>query len=134
MCTSDKNRTSNHHNLHNCDHEKYDCSHGRMQRFIEPCLLLLLTQNPTYGYDLIDKLSKFGFESPDPGTIYRYLRKLEEKEMVTSKWNTESSGPAKRSYRVTKEGREYLEAWVVRIEKNKGILNRFLDEYRSIEE
>lgn len=134
MCNPDKNRKSGHNEMHNCNHEKYDCSHGRMQRFIEPCLLLLLTQNPTYGYDLIDKLGKFGFESPDPGTIYRYLRQLEEKEMVTSEWDTKSSGPAKRSYRVTKEGREYLETWVVRIEKNKEILNRFIDEYKSIEE
>lgn len=129
MCSANKDK--NHHHNH---HEECDCSHGRMQRFIEPCLLLLLAQEPTYGYDLIDKLDKFGFESPDPGTIYRYLRELEENDRVTSSWDTESSGPAKRSYQVTKEGQEYLKAWVVRIEKNREILGRFLREFKSIEE
>jgi len=41
---------------------------------------MLLAQKPTYGYDLMEKLDKFGFESPDPGTVYRYLRNLEEIE------------------------------------------------------
>lgn len=129
MCSS-KNKKGKHHHNH---HEQCDCSHGRMQKFIEPCLLLLLAQQPTYGYDLIDKLDRFGFDSPDPGTIYRYLRNLEEKGMVESSWDTESSGPAKRSYQVTQEGKEYLKAWVVRIEKNRDILNRFLQEYDSLE-
>ena len=126
MCSS--NQEQDHHS-----HHEECCPHARMQRFIEPCLLLLLAQQPTYGYDLIDKLDKFGFESPDPGTIYRYLRELEEKEMVTSSWDTESSGPAKRSYQVTKAGKEYLKAWVVRIEKNREILGRFLQEFNALE-
>lgn len=128
---SSSNKKEKH--AHN-QHYEFDCSHGRMQKFIEPCLLLLLTQKSTYGYDLIDKLDKFGIKSPDPGTVYRYLRDLEEKEMVSSSWDTENSGPAKRSYQVTKAGMEYLKAWVVRIEKNRGILDRFLQEFKSLEE
>lgn len=132
MCNS--KRGKHHHDKHGCGHGNYDCSHGRMQKFIEPCLLLLLAQEPTYGYDLINKLDKFGFDSPDPGTIYRYLRDLEDKEMVSSSWNTDSSGPAKRSYQVKPEGKEYLQAWVAQIEKNREILGHFLDEYSSLTE
>lgn len=129
MCSSNNKEKKPHHK----NHDQCDCSHGRMQKFIEPCLLLLLTQQPTYGYDLINKLDRFGFQSPDPGAVYRYLRSLEEKEMVESSWDTESSGPAKRTYQVTKEGEKYLKAWVTRIEKNINSLNYFLEEYDSLE-
>ncbi len=134
MCNS--NRDKHHHDKSGCGHNDYNCSHshGRMQKFIEPCLLLLLAQESTYGYDLINKLDKYGFDSPDPGTVYRYLRDLEDREMVSSNWNTDSSGPAKRSYQVTPEGEEYLQAWVAQIKKNKEILGLFLDEFKSLTE
>lgn len=131
MSSSDDKKTKQEKS--NTGQIKCDCPHGRMRKFIEPCLLLLLAQEPTYGYDLIDKLDRFGFETPDPGTVYRYLRKLEDKGMVASSWDTDSSGPAKRSYEVTEEGEGYLKAWVIRIEKNRKILGRFLQEFESLE-
>jgi len=107
-------------------------SHGRIQRFIEPCLLLLLAQKPTHGYDLIDKLSLFGFDGIDPGTIYRYLREMEKNQLVTSEWITEGKGPAKRKYELTGEGKEYLLSWQTVIKKNREILNIFLQELEEL--
>ncbi len=110
------------------------CRVGRMERFLEPCLLLLLRQEPSHGYDLLQKLNDFGFEpeSQDPGHIYRHLRRLEREGMVTSHWETGKAGPAKRLYKVTTEGNELLSAWTTTIRGNIGILERFLQKYQSI--
>lgn len=108
-----------------------------MERFLEPCLLLLLMEHgPSHGYHLLQNLGRFGFEpdSQDPGLVYRHLRRLEKEGMVTSRWDTGGPGPAKRLYEVTPEGYELLESWAVIIENNIVILQRFLDFYRSLAE
>ena len=41
----------------------------RVERFIEPCLLLLLVEKPAHGYELIERLNEvwLGPEKQDPG-------------------------------------------------------------------
>lgn len=109
------------------------CRVGRMERFLEPCLLLLLTREAAHGYQLIQELCSFGFEpeSQDPGLVYRHLRRLEKEGMVTSFWETGGPGPAKRLYEITPEGRELLQSWIAVIERNIRILTDFLDRYHN---
>jgi DNA-binding PadR family transcriptional regulator len=83
---------------------------------------------------LLDRLGRFGFESEnqDPGSIYRTLRRLEEDGMVESKWDTDGVGPAKRLYKVTREGKDLLDAWSVIIRGTVDKLERFLAEYEAL--
>lgn len=108
-------------------------SRGRTGKMIEPCLLLLLHKKPSHGYDLIDKLVEFGFEedAPDPGTVYRNLRRMEEEGLVKSTWITEGPGPAKRLYEVTPQATELLGTWVVEVEKSIERLENFLQRLRT---
>ncbi len=116
------------------DEKHRECkTSGRMKKFLEPCLLLLLAQNSTYGYDLQEKIAKLGFDTPEPGSVYRCLRNLEESKKVTSTWETEGTGPARRAYEITPEGKELLDSWAERIERNQKILKRFLDAYENIQ-
>ncbi len=110
------------------------CRGGRLERFLEPCLLLLLCQDTSHGYELIQRLCDFGFAagSQDPGHIYRHLRRLEREGMVTSRWETGTSGPAKRLYEVTEEGRELLAVWTESIKENIDILQFFLQRYGAL--
>lgn len=103
-------------------------SRGKAGKLIEPCLLLLLHEKPSHGYDLIDKLVEFGFEedAPDPGTVYRNLRRMEEEGLVKSTWITEGPGPAKRLYEVTPKATELLGTWVKEVEKSIERLENFL--------
>ena len=68
----------------------------------------------------------------DPASTYRMLRQLEEDGMVTSKWDTKASGPARRSYRITNKGHELLEAWIMTIGERKSRLERLLGLYSGI--
>ena len=110
------------------------CMDSRMERFIEPCLLLLLLEKPAHGYDLIARLHDFGFgDNQDPGMVYRNLRRLEDQGAILSEWDTSGAGPAKRSYEVAPEGRELLKAWAEAIGQNISTLKSFLDRLGRLE-
>jgi poly-beta-hydroxybutyrate-responsive repressor len=105
----------------------------RIRRFLEPCLLLLLHCNEGHGYELIGRLKPFGFEqtSADMGAVYRRLRSLEKQGLVTSRWDTDSGGPARRLYLITEEGDRYLSNWVADIRETDRVLHEFLRMYDS---
>jgi PadR family transcriptional regulator PadR len=85
---------------------------GRGFRFLEPGLLALLRERPTHGYELIAELpALLGTERIDVGNVYRALRGLEERGLVTSEWREDLPGPAKRTYEITDEGKRALERW-----------------------
>ena len=64
------------------------------------CLLAL--REPGYGYALLKTLEAAGIPS-DGNTVYPLLRRLEERGLLESEWNTEESRPRK-FYRTTPAG------------------------------
>jgi DNA-binding PadR family transcriptional regulator len=93
---------------------------GNLYRYIEPAVLLLLKeQRHSYGYDLAEKLGEFALtDAPiDRAALYRTLRSLEESGHVTSAWDVEGAGPARRVYSLTGKGRSRLQEWA-------GVLHR----------
>lgn len=107
------------------------CPGGMSEKYLEPCLLLLLHQKTSYGYNLLEELSQLGI-STDASVIYRNLRRMEETGLVKSHWDTKGSGPAKRNYIITKSGEDLLHSWVATIRKNKDILEHFLKVYENL--
>ena len=105
----------------------------RIHRFLEPCLLLLLHCEEAHGYELLEGLNPFGFgQNPvDLSTVYRILRDLEERGFVVSHWDTDSGGPARRLYRITEEGDQYLAWWVEDLHETDRVLHHFLETYDS---
>ncbi len=107
----------------------------RIARFLEPCLLLLLREDASHGYNLLDELRRFGFAtgSLDPSIVYRLLREMEQNGWVVSAWDTTGSGPPRRIYRVTADGEEYLRWWIADLEQTRAEIDRFLNAYRQQE-
>jgi PadR family transcriptional regulator, regulatory protein PadR len=66
------------------------------------CLLAL--RQPGYGYGLLKTLEASGIPS-DANTIYPLLRRLEERGLLESEWNTDDSRPRK-FYRTSPAGAE----------------------------
>lgn len=87
---------------------------GGRGAFVEPALLAVLARSEGYGYDLVRAIEEAtgGEVVPDTGGLYRLLRRLEEDGFVTSEWQDGGSGPQRRSYRITDDGRALLEHWV----------------------
>jgi len=109
---------------------------GKQERYLQPTILLGLRTRPSYGYELIQTIQQFGFVEGNapPGMIYRHLRQLEQDGLVVSEWKTEGSGPAKRVYSLTEEGREMLAIWIDYLQRQAENLDRFIRLYRKVED
>jgi poly-beta-hydroxybutyrate-responsive repressor len=118
-----------------CKNSSCICPSGRTPRFLQASILLLINNASSYGYELMDKLreGKFLETQPDPGAVYRILRKLEDEKCIVSKWQMNKSGPAKKIYSVTFKGRKLLKEWVTSIQIKRNSLNRILKEYKQLE-
>ncbi len=95
---------------------------------------MLLHCKEVHGYELLEGLKPFGFEQDpvDSSTVYRFLRRLEERGFVTSRWDMASSGPARRLYQITEEGVHYLAWWVGDLRETDRVLHHFLDCYETL--
>jgi PadR family transcriptional regulator PadR len=103
---------------------------ARVERFVEPSLLLLLRERPLHGYELIERLPEVAGEGRiDVGNLYRLLRSLEAEGLVSSEWSAELPGPAKRTYELTDEGRRLLDRWAEALREAQADLQGFLDRY-----
>lgn len=103
----------------------------KTERYIQPSILLTLKTRPSYGYELIQEIAKFGFIQGQvpPGMIYRHLRELEENGLVASEWETQGSGPAKRVYQLTGEGLDVLGFWIGYMQEQAERLLTFVARY-----
>ena len=102
--------------------------------FVEPALLAALSVSEGHGYDLARAVEEMteGEVVPDAGGLYRILRRLEEDGFVTSEWQEGDSGPQRRSYRITTDGRALLAHWVVHLEERRRTLDVLLELVRSV--
>jgi PadR family transcriptional regulator len=107
---------------------------GKQERYMQPSILLGLFLKSSYGYELIQNIQEFGFvegQAP-PGMIYRHLRQLEEEGLVFSNWETKGTGPAKRMYNITDEGKEVLAIWIDYMKKQVRNLDHFIAAYSQL--
>ena len=101
------------------------------KRFLQPCLLLLIAESPGHGYDLLERLSVFGFER-DPGGLYRTLRAMEREGLAESEWQLSGAGPGRRRYQVTEAGLDQLRSNAEALEEIRQILAAFLERSRTV--
>jgi PadR family transcriptional regulator PadR len=104
---------------------------ARVERFVEPSLLLLLRERPLHGYELLERIPELGEGRVDIGNLYRLLRRLEDEGLVRSEWSADLPGPAKRTYELTPEGRRLLDRWAEALREAQGTIGKFLDRYEE---
>ncbi|MBT8192641.1 MAG: PadR family transcriptional regulator [Acidimicrobiia bacterium] len=103
---------------------------ARVERFVEPALLLALRGGRSHGYELAERLAEvIGVESVDYGNLYRLLRSLEQEGIVSSEWDDQSEGHSKREYELTDSGELLLEAWVESLRQADERIAAFLRRY-----
>jgi poly-beta-hydroxybutyrate-responsive repressor len=105
---------------------------ARVERFTEPALLLLLRERPAHGYDLLERMPELtGEQRVEMGNLYRLLRALEEEGLVSSEWDDDSPGPAKRRYAISDQGVQLLDQWVEALRRSQERTERFLERYEE---
>ena len=99
------------------------------KNWMVPVLLLMLRGLNSYGYELMEKMAKYGLSTMNAGTFYRTLRQMEKDGMVSSSWDTSEGGPARRMYSITEAGENYLKFWATSLEQYQNMMNRFFQLY-----
>jgi DNA-binding PadR family transcriptional regulator len=82
---------------------------------------------PTYGYNLIEILSKTGI-SIEANTLYPLMRRLEGQKLLASEWNTEGAKPRK-YYSLTDYGKEVVAELKTQWQLTAKHLNYFLEDF-----
>jgi PadR family transcriptional regulator, regulatory protein PadR len=104
--------------------------HAQPKNFLRPCLLLLLVEEPAYGYELREKLAPISPKPWDMGTVYRSLNNMEEEGLVVSSWERSAEGPRRRRYDITQSGRAALELLADEMSGTREVIGGFLERYQ----
>lgn len=86
-----------------------DVSRPWLHGLLELCLLGLLGHQRDYGLGLASRLADAGLGAVPGGTLYPALLRLETTGMVRSKREASSSGPHRKYFELTQDGRRALE-------------------------
>lgn len=97
-------------------------------------LLLLLSERPMYGYEIIRELEKrfSGYWRPKTGTIYPALEKLEQEGLVTGRIEFRDRGLDRKHYALTGAGRGELSQAMSHWTKMMGVLETYREIHESI--
>jgi PadR family transcriptional regulator PadR len=79
---------------------------------LEYCVIALLRERPRYGFDLVRELGESGGLLTSEGTIYPLLSRLRKEGLVETTWQESESGPPRRYYSLTHDGRTALTRFV----------------------
>ncbi len=105
---------------------------GMPRNYLRPCLLLLLAEGTSHGYELLEQIASLGLVRPDPGRIYRSLRAMDEDGLVHSAWAPSAVGPARRTYALTNEGRDWLNVLAGSLAEVSRALEAYQRRYQSL--
>ncbi len=75
------------------------------------CLLALIGEEPSYGYEMVSKLQDRGLELVSEGSIYPLLSRLQKRGLIEGYFVESSGGPPRKYYRIAAAGREHLMDW-----------------------
>jgi poly-beta-hydroxybutyrate-responsive repressor len=103
-----------------------------LTRFVEPAALLALRDGASHGYELADEIAAMlGLARVDYGNLYRLLRRLEHEGLVSSTWLAATEGRSRRSYELSADGRQLLDAWMAAFEGTRDRIESVLERYHD---
>jgi DNA-binding PadR family transcriptional regulator/polyisoprenoid-binding protein YceI len=104
------------------------------RHFVLPAILLLLSEEPGYGYHLAQRLTELRFGRVDRPSVYRALAQLESDGLVESAPSEPRPGQPgheRRVYGVTEHGERVLRAWMGVIKEERDRLDNVLRRYMA---
>ncbi|MCT2534936.1 PadR family transcriptional regulator [Aquibacillus koreensis] len=80
-----------------------------LKGILEGCILAIIDQQPTYGYELSVKLQGFGLTDVSEGSIYPILLRLQKEDLIQGTLQKSEAGPKRKYYHLTSEGKKALQ-------------------------
>jgi PadR family transcriptional regulator, regulatory protein PadR len=78
---------------------------------LDMCLLAVIAEEPSYGYEMVRKLTERGLTLVSEGAIYPVLSRLQRNGLVEGYLVASPEGPARKYYRIEEKGTAALEEW-----------------------
>lgn len=79
-----------------------------MRGTLEGCIVKIISQEETYGYEIISRLQDYGFDDVKEGSTYPILVRLEKKNIISSIYKESPLGPKRKYYFLTDIGKKFL--------------------------
>lgn len=83
-----------------------------MKGILKGCILKIIEQSETYGYEIVTQLQENGFTEVREGTLYPLLLRLEKKKLITATYEPSPLGPSRKYYALTPDGDQYLRSFL----------------------
>lgn len=78
---------------------------------LDMCLMSIIDEEPSYGYEMVKKLRDRGLDLAGEGSIYPILSRLQKQDLIESYLIQSTEGPARKYYRMSNRGRVSLDQW-----------------------
>jgi len=89
--------------------ENFEETKAQMRKgMLEFCTLLIISRGKVYASDILKELKKADLIVVE-GTLYPLLNRLKNEELLGYSWKESSSGPPRKYYTLTSNGKEKLE-------------------------
>lgn len=75
---------------------------------LEGCVLDIINQQETYGYEITRRLNTLGFSDVVDGTVYTILVRLEKNKLVDIEKKPSDLGPPRKFFKLNEAGHEEL--------------------------
>lgn len=97
-----------------------------LKGILEGCILKIIKENETYGYEICEKLINSGFKDVGEGSVYPILIRLEKKKLIFSKIMDSPFGPKRKYYYLTEQGKEALNDFTILWDEIKNKVDNIL--------
>ena len=78
---------------------------------LDMCLLAIINDEPSYGYEMATKLQGRGLHLISEGSIYPLLSRLQRQGLIDGYFVESAGGPPRKYYRIEHTGRQRLKEW-----------------------
>lgn len=95
---------------------------------LEFCILLMIRQRPSYGYEIISTLENYPMMAAKENTVYPLLRRLLKEGCISASWQESTAGlPPRKYYAITQKGLDFLAV----MSKHWDDLNKTIDQLKG---
>ena len=79
---------------------------------LDMCLMSIISEEASYGYEMVRKLRERGLDLASEGSIYPLLSRLQKQGLIEGYLVQSSEGPARKYYRMSDQGTKTLSQWL----------------------
>lgn len=94
---------------------------------LEGCILKIIGDGETYGYEIVERLRELGFRDINEGTVYPLLIRIEKNSWVTHIKRDSPQGPKRKYFVLTGEGQAEVQAFKDNWSQLQQTVNKILD-------